>query len=128
MNKTTELLITTVVLGGIGYFLYKKGFFDNIMSNKTAPNPLPVTNPIQPSPVLIEQPTFDTPIQIKVEDPAYSESYYQALDLPKVDDFKNKPIFVNEPINNLVLTNAETNTYPINNDFKLGISPNYHYK
>lgn len=38
MDKVTKLIIATVGLGGLGFFLYKKGFFSNSMAtNSPAP-------------------------------------------------------------------------------------------
>lgn len=55
MGKTTKLIIAAVGLGGLGYFLYKKGLFSNksatsvVTSAKVAPSPAPI-------------PTIKTPI------------------------------------------------------------------
>lgn len=36
MTKATKLIIATIVLGGLGYFLYKKGLFSNTTTTEVA--------------------------------------------------------------------------------------------
>ena len=48
MEKNTKLIISAIGLGGLGYFLYKKGFF----SKKTA-----VVTPIVSTPI-VKTPTY----------------------------------------------------------------------
>lgn len=55
MSKSTTLIVATIGLGGLGYFLYKKGLFSNksatsvVTDAKVAPSPTPI-------------PTIKTPI------------------------------------------------------------------
>jgi hypothetical protein len=49
MSKSTTLIVATIGLGGLGYFLYKKGLFSNksatsvVTDAKVAPSPAPIT-------------------------------------------------------------------------------------
>ena len=40
MDKVTKLIIATVGLGGLGFFLYKKGFFSNSMATNSPAAPV----------------------------------------------------------------------------------------
>jgi len=55
MSKSTTLIVAAIGLGGLGYFLYKKGLFSNksatsvVTDTKVTPNPAPnptIKNPI----------------------------------------------------------------------------------
>jgi len=53
MSKTTTLIVAAIGLGGLGYFLYKKGLFSNksatavVVDTKLTPSPAPTPTPIQ---------------------------------------------------------------------------------
>lgn len=47
MNKGTKLIIAAAGLGGLGYFLYKQGFFSNSMATNVPSSPMP-SSPIAP--------------------------------------------------------------------------------
>jgi len=53
MSKSTTLIVAAIGLGGLGYFLYKKGLFSNksatavVVDTKLTPSPAPIPTPIQ---------------------------------------------------------------------------------
>jgi hypothetical protein len=53
MSKSTTLIVAAIGLGGLGYFLYKKGLFSNklatavVTDTKLTPSPAPTPTPIQ---------------------------------------------------------------------------------
>jgi hypothetical protein len=51
MSKSTNLIIAVIGLGGLGYFLYKRGLFSNksattVVDTKLIPSPAPTPTPI----------------------------------------------------------------------------------
>jgi len=140
MSKSTNIILAAIGLGGLGYFLYKKGLFSNASSvttivNKPAPTPTKVCPEGQElvSVNCITSPCPDIcmPIETQiVKDPIIGTPIVEKEDrnLPIVENYNERPIYLNEPINNMSNTNAESNTLYTIDDYKLGINKNYHYK
>jgi hypothetical protein len=155
MSKSTTLILAALGLGGLGYFLYKKGLFSNVsLETKLVNTPTPST-PINtkkacpegqelvdvtcikapcpsicmPIKIVVKDPIIGTPIQVKVEDPIYNDSYYEAKSTNPIviDKFGDeKPITFDEQFGNGGFFGNNTINY--NNDYKLGINENYHYR
>lgn len=51
MDKITKLIIATVGLGGIGYFLYKKGYFTSASAEKTTTAPSAIKPTVKNPPI-----------------------------------------------------------------------------
>jgi hypothetical protein len=135
MSKTTTIILATVGLGGLGYFLYKKGLFSNAISETTIVTPAPKSTPAPtptPTPtVVVKDPIIGTPIQVKVEDPIYNDSYYQAIVYPTNNDTygglkKPNDYMINVMPQQDYWSQGYSNSY--NLDYKLGIDENYRYK
>ena len=147
MSKSTKLLIAALGLGGLGYFLYKKGLFSNASSvtplvNNPTPTPPPTTTPTKKSCpqgqelvsvncIVAPCPDICMPIKtpIVAKDPIIGTPIIvETRNLPNVDNLNERTIYVKDQIYNMGNTNAEINTLYINNDYKLGINDNYNYK
>jgi hypothetical protein len=135
MAKTTTIILATVGLGGLGYFLYKKGLFSNAISETTivtpAPKSTPAPTPTPTPPIVVKDPIIGTPIQVKVEDPIYNDSYYQAIVYPTNNDTygglkKPNDYMINVMPQQDYWSQGYSNSY--NLDYKLGIDENYRYK
>jgi hypothetical protein len=145
MSKSTTIILAALSLGGLGYFLYKKGLFSNVsletklVTTPTPPTPIntkkacpegqelvdltciiaPCPSICMPIKIVVKDPIIGTPIQVKVEDPIYNNSYYEAKSTNPIviDKFGDEnPITFDEQFGNY------------NNDYKLGINENYHYR
>lgn len=66
MEKSTNLIIAALGLGGLGYFLYKKGLFSSVSSQTTSTTPTP---------------TPTTPIVVNPDDSAAIEAAKKAKEL-----------------------------------------------
>jgi len=144
MEKSTKLIIAAIGLGGLGFFLYKKGLFSNISSEtKLVTTPTPPTTPIQTTPtptptpnvpIVVKDPIIGTPVQVKVEDPIYNDSYYQAIVYPTNNDTygglkKPNDYMVNVMPQEDFWSQGYSNSYNLDfNNYKLGIDENYRYK
>jgi hypothetical protein len=139
MEKSTKLIIAAIGLGGLGYFLYKKGLFSNANSKTTlvtsiptpTPTPTPTPKPTPTIPIVVKDPIIGTPVQVKVEDPIYNDSYYQAIVYPTNNDTygglkKPNDYMINVMPQQDYWSQGYSNSY--NLDYKLGIDENYRYK
>jgi hypothetical protein len=136
MNKVTKILIATIGLGGLGFFLYKKGLFSNLKpALPTQPiQPIQPTQPSVEEEVILEETIIGTPVQVKVEDPIYNDSYYQAIVYPTNNDTygglkKPNDYMVNVMQQEDFWSQGYSNSYNLDfSDYKLGIDENYRYK
>jgi hypothetical protein len=136
MEQKTKLIIAAIGLGGLGFFLYKKGLFTNAISKTTlvtqAPTPTPTPAPTIP--IVVKDPIIGTPVQVKVEDPVYNDSYYQAIVYPTNNDTygglkKPNDYMVNVMPQEDFWSQGYSNSYNLDfTDYKLGIDENYRYK
>jgi hypothetical protein len=137
MEKSTKLIIAAIGLGGLGFFLYKKGLFSNVSSETklvTTPTPTPTT-PTPTTTIVKKDPIIETPVQLKVEDPIYNDSYYQqAIVYPTNNDTyvglkKPNDYMVNVMPQENFWSQGYSNSYNLDfNNYKLGIDENYRYK
>jgi hypothetical protein len=131
MSKGIKILVSIVALGGLGYFLYKKGYFSNSKTTIKNNEPIPViTEPIEEVKI-IKDPIIGTPIQKKVEDLVYNDSYYEAKSTNPivVDKFGDeKPITFDEQFGNGGFFGNNNINNSSGLDFKLGINENYKYR
>lgn len=157
MSKATKLIIATIALGGLGYFLYKRGMFTKSVSEVVEIDKAKIEKDladamddkvqqvkpaVEPPEVLVKVPIYDpntdqlvydtvigTPIQVPVVNPVYNDSYYEAVVYPTVNDTYGglKPI-ENDYIVNPTVQQDWWNQGSYNVDFKLGIDENYKYK
>lgn len=150
MSKNTTIILAAIGLGGLGYFLYKKGLFSNASSATTlVKKPAPTQTKVCPQgqelvsvncitspcpdicmPINKKDPIIGTPIQVKVEDQIYNDSYYEAKSTNPVvvDKFGDEnPITFDEQFGNGGFF-GNNNINSSNLDFKLGINENYKYR
>jgi hypothetical protein len=70
MNKKTKILLALLGLGGLGFFLYKKGLFTNKMSTKDATKEVvKVALPVEDKYVEVELPVIVAPPSSGITEP-----------------------------------------------------------
>jgi hypothetical protein len=106
MEKGTKLIIAAVGLGGLGYFLYKKGLFSNLMPKTIAP--VAPVKPIAPTKTTLKNaPTCPSGTKLQMVDVNCNGQNCEVhcVTIPQIPEWKEKlvpapppPTFVNDVV------------------------------